>query len=229
MRPTGTMAVIRITGRSSRVDVTGVADAAVEVHGGTATTNDDGSIDIVAGSGRLRVTCPERSTVVVSTASGTVVAGGSIAELRALTSSGRVEIASAAEVDVRTRSGAVVVGTCSGVCRVTTSSGSVRVEEAREVTASSTSTKVVLGRVSVANVRTVSGTIEVGLDIGGRVDASSVSGKVRVRVPAGTAAKMRLTSRSGRITRDVPELDEGSVGCTVDASTSSGTIEVRQA
>ncbi|MCB1630078.1 MAG: hypothetical protein KDI48_20285, partial [Xanthomonadales bacterium] len=78
------------------------------------------------------------------------------------------------------------------------------------------------GSVEVASIRTVSGTVRVGTVATGRLDVSTMSGKVGVRVPVGTAATARLRSRSGRIVNQVPEGE----GSTLDVATSSGVIEV---
>lgn len=221
----GTVSVVRIAARSSKVEVEGRPGAVLEVRGGTIEAHDDGSVDVTAGTGRLHVTCPEHAIVVVSTASGAVQVSGHVADLRVLTASGRVAVERTVSADVRTRSGSIRVASCVGSCHVVTSSGTVHVGEAHQVGVSADSSRVEIGHVAVAQVRTVSGTIDIGADALGRVDASTVSGKVRVRVPAGTAATMRLKSRSGRIVRDVAEGE----GATIDVVTASGTIEVTAA
>lgn len=214
--------VIRIAGRSSTVQVDGLPGATFDVQGGTFVVADDGSIDVTPGSGKVHVVCAERSHVVISTASGAVRVHGHVADVRVMTSSGRVEIERSIDADVRTRSSSVHIGSCVNTCRVVSTSGTVRVADAREVGISTSSSSVEVGRTAVADVRTVSGTIRIGAAPSATVQATSMSGKVRVTLPAGIAATMRLSSRSGSIERGVPEGE----GAVVEVSTSSGSIKV---
>lgn len=225
MPPTDTTSVIRIAARSARVDIDGMPGAELRVEGGTVEVQADGTVDVATGSGRVRVVCPDLATVVVSTTSGKVNVRGTVADVRVITQSGTVEVDRTGDADVRTSSGGVRIGASAGTCRVVTRSGTVRVEIAHELHVAAGSSKVDIGSVEVAHIRTVSGTVHVGTVATGRIDASTMSGKVRVRVPAGTAATARLRSRSGRIVNRVAEGE----GSTIDVATSSGVIEVASA
>jgi DUF4097 and DUF4098 domain-containing protein YvlB len=241
MRVSDALTTIRIQGRSSKVEVTGRPGAAFEAHGGTVHVGDDGTVDVTGGSGRIRITCPEHATVVVSTASGAVSVEGQVADVRVLTSSGRVSVGNALHADVRTRSGAVRIGSCGSTCRIVTTSGTVRIDDAHEIDVSSGSSGVTVGRTSVARLRTVSGTVDVTATSSAQIAISTMSGRVRLAVPAATVATMRLQSRSGRIVRDATVLaadapapadapvardSDGTARTTIDVVTSSGAIEV---
>lgn len=210
---------LRIAGRSTRVELEGRPGAELVVKGGRAEVRDDGTIEVTPTESRVQVTCPEHADVVISTASGSVRISGHVASLKVITASGKVD------VDVRTRSGSVSIDSCVNACRIVTSSGAVSVGDAHDVDVSTMSAKVRVGRTDLADVRTTSGSVVVGAGAWARVAARSMSGRVEIALPRGSAATMRLSSTSGRIERDVPEGE----GATVDVSTMSGAIRVGSA
>lgn len=218
----GTSAVVRVSGRSTRVELLGVPGAELSVEGGEVVVRDDGSVDIEPRQSTVRITCPEHTHVVLSTASGNVSVRGHVADVKVITASGSVDIERAVDADVRTASGRVAIGACVHTCRVVTKSGRVSVGTAHDVGVSSASARVEVGHATVAAVQTISGAVVVGCDAFARVTARSMSGKVDITLPEGSPATMRLTSRSGSIKRDVPDGE----GATLDVQTMSGAIRV---
>ena len=218
----GTSAVVRVSGRSTRVELRGTPGDELSVEGGDAVVRDDGSIDITPSRSTVRIVCPEHTHVVLSTASGDVSVRGHVADVKVITSSGSVDIERAVDADVRTASGRVAIGACVHTCRVVTKSGRVSVGTAHDVGVSTASARVEVGHATVAAVQTVSGAVTVGCDAFARVTARSMSGKVDITLPEGSPATMRLSSRSGSIRRDVPDGE----GATLEVQTASGAIRV---
>lgn len=218
----GTSAVVRVSGRSTRVELRGTPGDELSVEGGDIVVNDDGSIDITPRASTVRIVCPEHTHVVLSTASGNVVVRGHVADVKVITGSGSVDIERAVDADVRTASGRVEIGACVHTCRVVSKSGRVSVGTAHDVGVSTASARVEVGRATVAAVQTVSGAVTVGCDAFARVTARSMSGKVELTLPEGSLATMRLSSLSGSIRRDVPDGE----GATLEVQTTSGAIRV---
>jgi hypothetical protein len=218
----GTSAVVRVSGRSTRVELRGTPGDELLVDGGDVAVHDDGSVDITPRQSTVRITCPEHTHVVLSTASGNVSVRGHVADVKVITSSGSVDIERAVDADVRTASGRVAIGACVHTCRVVTKSGRVSVGTAHDVGVSSASARVEVGHATVAAVQTISGAVVVGCDAFARVTARSLSGKVDITLPEGSPATMRLSSRSGTIRREVPDGE----GATLDVQTMSGAIRV---
>ncbi len=214
--------VVRVTGRSTRVELRGEPGATLTVQGGDVTQRADGSIDVTPRESRVSIVCAEHAHVVLSTASGSVRVRGHVADVKVITQSGSVEIERAVDIDVHTMSGRVVIGSCVHSCRVVTKSGTVTVGAAHDIGVSTASARVEVGRTTVAAVQTTSGSVSVGCDDCATVTARSMSGTVEITLPDGSPATMRLASGSGRILRSVPD----GVGATLDVQTTSGTIRV---
>jgi DUF4097 and DUF4098 domain-containing protein YvlB len=216
--------VIRVAGRSSRIKVSAVADAELQVDGGRVRQHADGSIEVSSStSSEIEIVCPEHSSVTVSTASGRVSVRGIFASVHVVAASGRVEIDHAAEIEVRTSSARVEIGECQRLCRVTTTSGRISVGVSGDVELSSTSGRVTVGEADRAKVRTVTGRIELGASQAADVHAHTVSGRVEVRLAGQAPARMQLKSWTGRIERRVPD---GDGGANVEVNTTSGSIVV---
>ncbi len=218
----GTSAVVRVSGRATRVELRGTPGDDLSVDGGDVVVRDDGSVDITPRQSTVRIVCPEHTHVVLSTASGNVSVSGHVADVKVITISGSVDIERAVDADVRTASGRVAIGACVHTCRVVTKSGRVSVGTAHDVGVSTASARVEVGHATVAAVQTVSGAVTVGCDAFARVTARSMSGKVDITLPEGSPATMHLSSRSGAIRRDVPDGE----GATLQVQTTSGAIRV---
>jgi DUF4097 and DUF4098 domain-containing protein YvlB len=215
---------LNIATRSGRVRVEGREGAGLGVQGGNVE-HDDGTVRITAGIGgsnAVEVVCPAGSDVIVGTASGSVELVGSLGDVRVTTASGRIAIDDAQRVDVRTASGKIEIGRCRGECRVVTKSSRVRVGNAGTLDCSAVSGRIEVGGVDDANVRTVSGRVEMGTTSQGRVEVRSVSGKVDLAVPRDRRPATRLSSISGRVRCECASGDDGEI----DVATTSGTINV---
>jgi DUF4097 and DUF4098 domain-containing protein YvlB len=213
---------VRIETRSASVHVEAVDGAALAVRGGDVVWEADGSAVVKGSSKRLDVRVPPGADVIVGTASGSVDVRGPVGSVRISSKSGSIDVERAAAVDARTHSGSVRVKHCDDECRVVVTSGSVRIGRAGRASVSCVSGTVHADDVDAAEVKNVSGTTEIGARATGRVAVRSVSGTVRVSVPAGRAPATRLKSVSGRIRKDC---DSGTDG-EVDVKTVSGSIRV---
>ncbi len=222
MGTTQSAAVIRITGRSSKVTVSAAPGQVFSVEGGTYVVRDDGSIDVTPGTGAVDVKCSEHTVLVVSTASGAVTVTGPVRDLRAITSSGRVRADRIVDADVRTTSGPVEIRACEGTCRIVTRTGAVTVGDANDLSVTTTSARIRVGRVSRAALHSASGAVDVTATALAQVRVVTISGSVRITTPTGTAGTTRLVSRSGRVRNDVAPGE----GVVIDATTGSGAIEV---
>ncbi len=214
--------VLRVSGRSTRVELRGDPGAPLSVEGGDVTQRADGSVDISPRASTVTIVCPENAQVVLSTASGNVSVRGHVADVKVITQSGSVVIERAVDADVRTMSGKVAIESCIHSCRVVTKSGRVSVGTAHDIGISTASARVDVGRATIAAVQTISGAVSLGCELFAQVLARTMSGTVDITVPAGSPATMRLTSTSGRIRSEVPSGE----GATLEVRTMSGAIRV---
>ncbi len=143
-------------------------------------------------SGSLVLDTPVRE-VDLSSASGDATAGVVEGRFVARLASGDLTAAAAGSLDVVSASGDVRVAQVRGEAAVKTASGNV-------------SLGVVAGDLTV---RTASGDVVVSRLDGSRLDAKTVSGDVRVGVPAGRRYSISLQSLSGEVRTDFPVGGEG--------------------
>ena len=222
--PVGTGPVVRILSRSNAVEVTTSGDESVRVNGVDAVASEDGTYLLsLRGSARTQVQCPESSQLSICTSSGRVSVRGHVDRVQVLSASGAVDIERAGDAEVRTASGRVAIESCDHDCRVTTQSGRVQVGSCAHAAVSTATGRVEVGHTARAMVRTVSGRVDVGAAADGEVAAETMSGAVEVTIPAGSAARMDLSSRSGRIHRDVVDGE----GAAIAVRSASGSIRVR--
>jgi DUF4097 and DUF4098 domain-containing protein YvlB len=189
---------VRITSRSGRVRVIGEARSDVTADG--TPVAGPGPREVRGGSKPVEVRVPTGTDLVVGTASGDVALEGELGHVGVTTVSGDITVEQVASIDARTKAGGVRVGTSSETVRVKTASGSVRVEHAAgEVRVASVSgTVTILDARALASVRTVSATVELGLSAAAGALVESVSGEMRVTVPAGVRPAARFKTVSGK-------------------------------
>ncbi len=216
------MARLHISSKSGRVRVRAEAAADFTVDGAELRVDADGTAHVKGKSKTIDIRCSPGTDLVIGTASGSVEVVGQVGAVKVSCASGSIEIEHADEVDARTASGSVKVGMCEGECRVVCASGSVRVGGAGRAAISAVSGSISADDVGSAELKSVSGTIEVGANGEGRIGVKTVSGTVRVTVPRSTAPTLNLKSMSGRIRRDVTEGRD----YEISVGTVSGTIEV---
>lgn len=166
---------------------------------GASIVDRDGQREVRCGSKTIEVRVPVGTDLVVGTSSGDVELRGDLGHVGVTTMSGDVTAEQVSSIDARTRSGRVEVQTSSGAVRLKTGSASIRVDRAAaEVRVASVSGQVQIKEAqSLASVRTVSGNVELGLIGAGEALVETVSGTMRITVPAGVHPAARLKSVSG--------------------------------
>lgn len=235
---------VTVTSRTRRVSVDAAGEGGiVQVEGGQARALPDGSFEVRGdrtGSGTIVVRCPPGSHVSVGTLTGPVETHGPLGEVRIVTETGKIRVERAERVDARTRSGSVDVRWCAGECRLVTASSHVEVGSAGSVSIASQSGSVAAGSIGGGQVRTVSGSIHIGLATdpspASGLRVMSTSGGVEITVPQGSAHVARLTSSSGRIRSAVPssavpssgEPGESPAAAAIEVRTTSGSIRVER-
>jgi DUF4097 and DUF4098 domain-containing protein YvlB len=219
---------LRLQSRSGKVHV--IAEPRDDVEAETDDVNhffDDDGRTIVVRSGRggskpLTVRCPIETDVVIGTQSASVKLEGRLGVVRVTTMSGSVEVEDGEELDVRTMSGNIDVATCRGRCRLNAISGTVRVGDTDQVHASTVSGSIKLSRVAGdVRARSVSGTIEMQVSGDSPIAVKTVSGKVRISLPAGTEPQTIFKTR-GSVRCDFPRGHD----CRIECASLSGSIEV---
>jgi DUF4097 and DUF4098 domain-containing protein YvlB len=219
---------LRLQSRSAKVHV--IAEARDDVEAETdevrSFIEDDGRSLVVrsarGGSKPLTVRCPIETDVVIGTQSGPVKMDGRFGIVRVTTMAGSVEVQDAEELDVRTMSGSIDVGTSRGRCRLSAISGKVSVGDADIAHASTVSGPIKLDHVAGdVRARSVSGTIEMGASGDSTIAVKTVSGRVRISLPAGTEPATFFKTR-GSVRCDFPRGGD----CRIECASLSGSIEV---
>jgi DUF4097 and DUF4098 domain-containing protein YvlB len=190
---------VRITSQSGRVRVIGEGRADVTADG-ALIAGDEGQREVQSRSKKIEVRVPTGTDLVVGTSSADVELRGDLGHVGITTVSGDITVERVASIDARTKSGRVEVQGSPGAVRVKTGSSSIHVDHAAgEVRVASVSGKVMINDAqALASVRTVSGTIELGLSAAGGALVETVSGTVRITVPAGVRPAARLKTVSGK-------------------------------
>ncbi len=195
---------------------------------------------------------PIGSTATLTTQSGRIETSGRLGEVHASTASGAIRLDDSAEARAHSASGDIDIAGVTGSVVAKTHSGRITVGQvgghARIATASGRAE--LAGCVGDAKVSTASGDIEVGeagdsLDANaasgsirilrtdhGRVRATSLSGQVSIGVANNAAARLDISTTSGRVNSQLesggpPEPGESRVELTV--STTSGNVNLRRA
>lgn len=217
---------LRVQSRSGKVHV--IAEARDDVFAETDAVEYFGEGDVLTvrssrgGSKQITVRCPLDTDVDVGTQSGSVRLEGSFGSVRVTTISGNIEVDGAADADLRSMSGKLTLGECHGRCRMNAVSGSVTGGELESAVASSVSGSIRLARVNGdLRARTVSGSVDVSACGDAPIAVKTVSGRVRIEVPEGTAPDAHFKTR-GRVLCDLPRGRD----CRIDAASLSGSIEV---
>lgn len=160
-------ALIDVKTASASIDATGrYAEASVKTASGTVSIETTtGDLLVKSASGKVAAESVGGTTTVDS-ASGRVRLGTLLGAASIRTASGRVSVDRApVHLGIRTASGSVGVGSAEGEVEVATASGDLRVE------------RLIAG---TAKIRSVSGSIEVGIEKGTalHVDAQALSGSI---------------------------------------------------
>jgi hypothetical protein len=223
---------LRLQSRSGKIEVVaepredvvveGDRFDASEADGGTALEVRSGH----GGSKPLSVRCPVGTDVVVGTHSATVNLSGEFGIVSVTTMSGGIDVERADEADLRSGSGSVHLGSCGGRCRMNSMSGSIIAGAVGSASAGTMSGSITIDRVGGRfKARSVSGTIVAMCDCEGQITVKTVSGKVQLKLPAGTALDTRFKTLSGKVRNPFPAGDD----CHLEAMSISGSIELVQA
>lgn len=220
--------ILRVQSRSGNVLVIGEPRDDVEARGDrlSATEEDGGRIMQLRagrGSGALEVRCPAGTDVIVGTHSGSVRLEGRLGDVSVTTMSGKIELDAADAADLRTMSAEIRVGSCTGKCRASTVSARIAGGTAGAVSASTMSGSISFERVAGAfKARTVSGSIEALCNGEGPIAVKTVSGRVSISLPDGTAPDTCFKTMTGRVECDLPAGHD----LRIDAISVSGSIKV---
>lgn len=222
---------LRLTTRSGRVTITAEERQDITIEAGLPSepsieVDERGFVVLNSargGSARLEVRCPTGTDVVVGTASGRVELRGDFGEVRVTTASGNIEVDHAETLDLRSVSGSIDVARCAKRCRLQTTSGRATVGSAEDTDVSTVSGQVQLG-IGRGNtrVRTASGRVELGTRGKGDVDVETLSGSVKVEVPASIRPAVELRSATGKRRCGC----EAGLDCRITVSSMTGKIEV---
>jgi hypothetical protein len=221
-------ATLRLQSRSGKVVVIaeGRDDVEAETDDLEAFAEDGGRTLLVrssrGGSKPLTVRCPIETDVVIGTQSASVKLSGRLGLVHVTTMSGSIEVESAEELDLRTMSGNVDVGTCRGRCRLSAVSGTVNVGQSDRTAVGTVSGSIKIGKVlGDVKARSVSGSIDMRASGDSAIAVKTVSGRVRIALPAGTEPATFFKTR-GHVTCDFPRGDD----CRIEAASLSGAIEI---
>lgn len=219
---------LRLQSRSGSIDVIAEPrdDVEVDGEGATAHVEEGGSaVTIRAGRGGSRpmtVRCPVGTDINMGTQSGTVTAEGEVGTLSVTTISGTIDVEAAEQADLRTMSGQITLGRCSLRCRMGSVSGRVSAGAIARGAAQSISGAITINDVAGDfKARSVNGTIDVRTRGVGRVAMKTVSGKIRITLPPGTAPETHFKTR-GRVESLLPAGHD----CIIEAGSMSGSIEL---
>jgi DUF4097 and DUF4098 domain-containing protein YvlB len=226
VRPPGSPS-IRIASSSGSITVVAEARADV-VADGSATVEmaPDGSVEVVPRrrSTGITVRCPEGSSLVVGTGSGSLQLQGRLGPVRATTLSGRLQADEVTSADLRAMSGSIRVGSCAGTCRAKTKSGSVHIGSAKAVEVAIGSGSIKIDHVEeTARVRAVSGSVALGAGGHGPIEVETMSGSITITLPPDCRPDVHARSLSSRPRIELPAGRD----CEVVARTLSGAIVIR--
>jgi hypothetical protein len=219
---------LRLQSRSGKVHVIAEPRDDIEAQGDRLqmSEEDDGAtlqLRAGRGSGNLVVRCPAGTDIVVGTHSGSVRLEGRFGDVSITTMSGGIDLEAADQADLRTMSANISVGSCAGAARTSSISGRIDAGTAGSAVASTMSGAITFERVRGAfRARSVGGSIEASCDGEGAIAVKTVSGKVRLTLPAGMRLEACCKTMSGRV--DCPFPSGGDL--RVDAVSVSGSIQV---
>lgn len=223
---------LRLQSRSGKIEVVAEPREDVVVEGDrfNASESDGGAtLEVRSGHGgskALSVRCPVGTDVVIGTHSGAVNLSGEFGVVSVTTMTGGIEVERADEADLRSGAGNVHLGSCGGRCRMNSMSGSIMAGAVGAASAGTMSGSITIDRVvGRFKARSVSGTIVAMCDCEGQITVKTVSGKVQLKLPGGTALDTRFKTLSGKVRNPFPAGND----CHLEAMSISGSIELVQA
>jgi hypothetical protein len=220
---------LRLQSRSGKIEVIAEPRDDVLVEGEAfSTSEEDGGATLEVRAGRggsksLSVRCPAGTDIIAGTHSGSVRMAGDLGAISVTTMSGAIDVDCADEADLRSASANITLRKCRDRCRMNSMSGTISAGEVGSASAGTVSGSIKIDHVAGSlKARTVSGSIEAAADGEGAIAVKTVSGKVRVELPQGTALQTRFKTLSGHVQCPFPAGSD----CRVEAMTISGSIEL---
>jgi DUF4097 and DUF4098 domain-containing protein YvlB len=202
----------------------------------------------------VRVALPERSDVMVESASADIEISGPVGLADLKTASGDVSTDDVEALQAKSASGDITVGNVAGNVRVATASGDLRCSSVagsaefsttsgdievgaagERVEVKATSGKVRLGELARgARVANVSGDVRVLALEEGRLQVRSVSGNVSVAVASGVDLHVDVETLSGTVSSEIPLDDRPpssrrNVHVELSVRSVSGDVEIARA
>jgi DUF4097 and DUF4098 domain-containing protein YvlB len=220
---------LRLQSRSGKIDVVAEPREDVVVEGDkfdVSEADDGATLEVragYAGSKPLSVRCPAGTDIAVGTQSGPVHMQGEFGTVSVTTMSGSIDVERADEADLRSGAGNVHLGSCGGRCRMNSMSGSIIAGAVGAASAGTVSGSITIERVTGRfKARSVSGTIKAACNCEGAIAVKTVSGKVYLELPTGTALDTRFKTLSGKVRNPFPAGHD----CQLEAMSISGSIEL---
>lgn len=232
--PAGRLTLLEGDESTVRVEVRGkrASEFIVEQSGSEISVRYDSRRSIASASHDVEVTAPPWSNLTAQTASADVTVEGTMGEVRIVTASGDVRLDTCLDGgEMKTASGDVQVGRTGDRLRVRSASGDVTVDTADgDLSVSTAAGDVVVDQVAGdMTVKTASGECVVRRFDGSSISVKTVSGTVRIGLAKGRTVGVDLQSLTGRITLPTePGGDGGSGGrrLRVKVRTVSGDVGI---
>jgi len=211
-----------------------IAAATVELAAGTLTVTVPDRVRLLSSTPLdLVVRLPLGSSCVLNAASADVRCSGELGSLNARTASGDVTVErTAGQVSINTASGDVRLDDAAGAVQVSTASGDTGIGRAGgDVTVNSASGDLTIGSAEgSAKVRSASGDVRIDRITAGRGEVTTVSGDVRIAVPAGIGVYLDLSAMTGDVSSDLEPADSNSeAGLSLHCRSVSGDVRVVRA
>ena len=161
-----------------------------------------------SGSGRTyaTVSVPPGAEVEIETSSGDIAVTAPLARLDASTASGNIEFQTTERLRAKTASGRIRGDRVEGETQCVTASGSIKITELLDQADISTASgDVRLGECAgVVNCATLSGTVRIERVTGPSAKFKSMSGDVKIGIPARTRVELDAQSLSGKVSLPEP-------------------------
>src|SRR5262245_15122662 len=180
------------------------------------------------GAVEVDIALPSRSRLDASSASADIYSEGLFTDCRLATASGNARLDTIeGSVKADTASGDIEVRSLEGNASISTASGDATIGElVGDLKFQAASGGIVIRRLrGNAKAQTASGSVTVAAAVNGGFDAATASGEVEVGIPAGTAARLDIGTRSGAVSNTLDPSDgpaEGDETVVVHARTGSG-------
>lgn len=181
----------------------------------------------------VRVEVPKGIDATVSTASADIECEAALGKVTAKTASGEIEISRAQDVVIKTASGDAEVRSVTGDIKVSSASGDVHVGEfGGKANFSAASGDVRIGSgLGQLVASTASGDVSIDTLTGRRANLKTMSGTVTVGIPPGTELDLDATILSGNLNLPEPSKDRPPTErrVSINAKLVSGDLNIRRA